>query len=115
MTNLHANGAETSMYLVFQCLASCPPLGRQARREFANPRSGAMAGSDGPGEAFRSGFVAQKAVEHRHKAGHARPLDDVRDLMDDCQDGIGVDVQWFGRRLDKCFNEHIRARAARLH
>ena len=103
------------MYLVFQCLASCPPLGRQARREFADPRSGEIAGSDGPGEALRSGFAAQTAIEHHHKADHVRLLDDVHDLMDDYQDGIGVDVQWFGRRLDKCYNEHIRARAARLH
>lgn len=50
-----------------------------------------------------------------HKADHERLLDDVRDLMDDYEDGVYVDVEAFGKRLDEWFNEHFRTRDARLH
>jgi hemerythrin-like metal-binding protein len=50
-----------------------------------------------------------------HKADHERLLDDVRDLMDDYEDGVHVDVEEFGRRLDEWFSEHFRTRDARLH
>lgn len=50
-----------------------------------------------------------------HKADHERLLDDVRDLMDDYEDGVDVDVEEFGKRLDAWFSEHFRTRDARLH
>ena len=50
-----------------------------------------------------------------HKADHERLLDDVRDLMDDYEDGVYVDVEGFGKRLDEWFSEHFRTRDARLH
>jgi hemerythrin len=50
-----------------------------------------------------------------HKADHERLLDDIRDLMDDYEDGICVDVDGFGKRLDGWFSEHFRTRDARLH
>jgi len=50
-----------------------------------------------------------------HKADHERLLDDVRDLMDDYEDGVYVDVEGFGKRLDAWFSEHFRTRDARLH
>ena len=50
-----------------------------------------------------------------HKADHERLLDDVRDLMDDYEDGVYVDVEGFGQRLDEWFSEHFRTRDARLH
>ena len=50
-----------------------------------------------------------------HEADHERLLDDVRDLMDDCEDGVYVDVEGFGKRLDEWFSEHLRTRDARLH
>ena len=50
-----------------------------------------------------------------HKADHERLLDDIRDLMDDYEDGMYVDVERFGERLDDWFSEHFRTRDARLH
>jgi hemerythrin-like metal-binding protein len=50
-----------------------------------------------------------------HKADHERLLDDIRDLMDDYEDGGHVDVEGFGKRLDEWFSEHFRTRDARLH
>ena len=50
-----------------------------------------------------------------HKADHERLLDDIRDLMDDYEDGVYVDVEGFGKRLDEWFSEHFRTRDARLH
>ena len=50
-----------------------------------------------------------------HKADHERLLDDIRDLMDDYEDGEYVDVERFGKRLDAWFSEHFRTRDARLH
>jgi len=50
-----------------------------------------------------------------HKSDHERLLDDVRDLMDDYEDGVYVDVEEFGKRLDEWFSEHFRTRDSRLH
>lgn len=50
-----------------------------------------------------------------HKADHERLLDDIRDLMDDYEDGVYVDLERFGTRLDDWFSEHFRTRDARLH
>ncbi len=50
-----------------------------------------------------------------HKADHERLLDDIRDLMDDYEDGEYVDLERFGDRLDEWFSEHFRTRDARLH
>jgi hemerythrin len=50
-----------------------------------------------------------------HKTDHERLLDDIRDLMDDYEDGVYVDVEGFGARLDEWFSEHFRIRDARLH
>jgi len=50
-----------------------------------------------------------------HKADHERLLDGIRDLMDDYEDGVYVDVERFGKRLDEWFSEHFRTRDARLH
>lgn len=50
-----------------------------------------------------------------HKTDHERLLDDIRDLMDDYEDGVNVDVEAFGKRLDEWFSEHFRTRDARLH
>ena len=50
-----------------------------------------------------------------HKADHERLLDEIRDLMDDYEGGVYVDVERFGKRLDEWFSEHFRTRDARLH
>jgi len=50
-----------------------------------------------------------------HKIDHERLLDDIRDLMDDYEDGGYVDVEAFGKRLDEWFGTHFRTRDARLH
>lgn len=50
-----------------------------------------------------------------HKTDHEQLLDGIRDLMDDYEDGVYVDVERFGKRLDEWFSEHFRTRDARLH
>lgn len=50
-----------------------------------------------------------------HKEDHERLLDGIRDLMDDYEDGVQVDIEQFGKRLDDWFSEHFRTRDARLH
>lgn len=50
-----------------------------------------------------------------HKSDHERLLDRIRDLMDDYEGGVYVDVERFGKRLDDWFTEHFRTRDARLH
>ena len=50
-----------------------------------------------------------------HKADYERLLDDFRNLMDDYEDSVYVDVEGFGQRLDEWFSEHFRTRVARLH
>jgi hemerythrin len=50
-----------------------------------------------------------------HKDDHERLLDGIRDLMDDYEDGVYVDIERFGKRLDDWFSEHFRTRDARLH
>jgi hemerythrin-like metal-binding protein len=58
----------------------------------------------------------QEYDEYRdHKQDHEKLLDDIRDLMDDYEDGVYVDVEVFARRLDSWFSEHFRTRDARLH
>lgn len=50
-----------------------------------------------------------------HKEDHECLLDGIRDLMDDYEDGVQVDIEQFGKRLDDWFSEHFRTRDARLH
>ena len=50
-----------------------------------------------------------------HKEDHERLLDDIRDLMDDYEDGVYVDMEAFGKRLEDWFSTHFRTRDARLH
>jgi len=50
-----------------------------------------------------------------HKTDHERLLDDIRDLMDDYEDGVYVDMEAFGKRLEDWFSTHFRTRDARLH
>ena len=48
-------------------------------------------------------------------AEHERLLEDIRDLMDQYEDGEVVDVDAFAVRLDAWFSTHFRTRDARLH
>jgi len=50
-----------------------------------------------------------------HKADHERLLDDIRDIMDDYEDGILVSEEDLSRRLEHWFTEHFRSKDARLH
>ena len=50
-----------------------------------------------------------------HKEDHERLLDEIRDLMDDYEDGTALDLEGFARALDAWFGEHFRTRDARLH
>ncbi len=50
-----------------------------------------------------------------HKADHEVLLDEIRDLMDEFEDGtLGGEEELF-ERLDAWFGEHFRTKDARLH
>ena len=50
-----------------------------------------------------------------HKTDHERLLDEIRDIMDDFEDGRGFDQDTFSERLRSWFSEHFKTRDARLH
>ena len=50
-----------------------------------------------------------------HKADHERLLDEVRDLMDDYEDGAVVDLDTFAERLQRWFSVHFSTHDALLH
>ncbi len=50
-----------------------------------------------------------------HKAEHEQLLDDIRDIMDDYEDGIMPSEDELSRRLTNWFAEHFRTQDARLH
>lgn len=52
---------------------------------------------------------------HDHKLDHERLLEEIRDIMDDYEDGKLLDDEELGRRLDEWFSVHFRTRDARLH
>ena len=57
------------------------------------------------------GYAAYPA----HKADHERLLDEIRDLMDDYEDGEWVDLEGFGGRLEQWFSAHFAVHDALLH
>ena len=50
-----------------------------------------------------------------HKADHERLLDDIRDIMDDYEDGLGFNRDSFAERLRDWFSAHFKTHDARLH
>ena len=50
-----------------------------------------------------------------HKRDHERLLEEIRDLMDDYEDGVYVDVEGFTKKLEPWFSEHFKTRDAKLH
>lgn len=50
-----------------------------------------------------------------HKADHERLLDDIRDLMEDFENGREVDMTRLGQRLEAWFSGHFRTEDAMLH
>lgn len=50
-----------------------------------------------------------------HKLEHEQLLDEIRDIMDDYEDGKLLDEAELARRLDAWFSEHFRTKDARLH
>lgn len=50
-----------------------------------------------------------------HKREHEQLLDEIRDIMDDYEDGRLLDEAELARRLDTWFSEHFRTKDARLH
>ncbi len=50
-----------------------------------------------------------------HKRDHERLLEEIRDIMDDYDDGKLLDEDELARRLDAWFSEHFRTKDARLH
>ena len=50
-----------------------------------------------------------------HKADHERLLDEIRDLMDDHEDGGYVDLERFAGDLERWFSVHFSTHDAALH
>jgi hemerythrin len=50
-----------------------------------------------------------------HKREHEQLLEEIRDIMDDYEDGRILDDEALAGRLDTWFSEHFRTRDARLH
>lgn len=50
-----------------------------------------------------------------HKADHERLLDDIRDIMDDCEDPRRFEREVLAERLNAWFGVHFRTHDARLH
>lgn len=50
-----------------------------------------------------------------HKTDHERLLDEIRDIMDDYEDGLVPSEEQLSRRLNDWFCEHFRSKDARLH
>lgn len=51
-----------------------------------------------------------------HKADHERLLDDIRDIMDACDDGsYAAHKDAFAERLQHWFVDHFKTKDARLH
>lgn len=51
----------------------------------------------------------------QHKSDHEQLLEEIRNIMDDFEDGKLLDDADLARRLDAWFSEHFRTRDARLH
>lgn len=50
-----------------------------------------------------------------HKADHERLLDEILEIMDDCEAGGRFDEENFSETLREWFSVHFRTRDARLH
>lgn len=50
-----------------------------------------------------------------HKADHEALLDELRDIMDDYEEGAYFSDYAFADTLEKWFSDHFRTRDARLH
>ena len=50
-----------------------------------------------------------------HKSDHERLLDEIRDLMDDYEDGGDVDLDRFAVELERWFSAHFSMHDAALH
>ena len=50
-----------------------------------------------------------------HKADHDRLLDQLRDIMDEYEDGEGLDTGDLARRMDDWFSVHFQTKDARFH
>lgn len=51
----------------------------------------------------------------QHKGDHERLLDELRDLMEDFEDGDRIDEKLLAQRLDAWFSRHFETHDARLH
>ena len=61
---------------------------------------------------MRDGRYADFAA---HKSDHERLLDEIRDLMDDYEDGGDVDLDRFAVDLERWFSVHFSTHDAALH
>ena len=50
-----------------------------------------------------------------HKADHERLLDEIRDMMDDYEDGESFSEELLAQQLQAWFTGHFRSHDARLH
>ena len=61
--------------------------------------------------------MRKKKYDHylEHKTDHEKLLDDIRDIMDDYEDGIMPSEEELSQRLNSWFSVHFRTQDARLH
>lgn len=50
-----------------------------------------------------------------HKADHEHLLDDIRDIMDECDENANVSLDKLGARLGSWFGNHFQGLDAQLH
>jgi len=50
-----------------------------------------------------------------HKTDHEKLLDEIRDIMDDYEDGVTPSAEDLSQRLNTWFSGHFRSKDARLH
>ena len=50
-----------------------------------------------------------------HKNDHERLLNEIRDIMDECEESGGLDDRFLAQRLETWFTVHFRTKDARLH
>jgi len=58
--------------------------------------------------------MAEKGCD-QHKNDHERPLDELRDLMEDYEAGAVFDEQTLAQALDAWLSKHFETHDARLH
>lgn len=67
--------------------------------------------------ALEERFMRERGYDQlvQHKNDHERLLDEIRDIMEDFEAGVGANEQLLAQRLDAWFSRHFETHDARLH